>query len=146
VICSHGFLSQFTPTQRADLARAWWRMLAPKGTVLAVNRVRSDSPGAETKFSEQQGRAYCELIAEKLQRVRSLEEADKAAILARAGVYVQNLKGYSLLREELTALFSAPCFQLDDVKIVSSGTQDTHLSGPAVPALAQHACIVASKA
>jgi SAM-dependent methyltransferase len=143
-ICSHGFLSQFPPSRRAELVRQWSRLLAPGGTVLLVNRVRSGPCGAETRFSEKQGREFCETVAEKL-RHTSLAPSERATLLARAGIYVQRLCGYALTEEELAELFHQAGFRLDDCQIISSGAQDGKLTGPAVPTHAKHACLRASK-
>ena len=145
VICSHGFLSQFPPARRADLVRQWSRLLAPGGTVLLVNRVRPGLSGVETKFSKEQGREFCELVAETLHHTPSIEESDRAEILARTEIYVQRLIGYALTEEELAALFHRAGFRIDDCQILSSGAQDGKLSGPAIPAHARHACLIASR-
>lgn len=144
VICSHGFLSQFPPSQRTELVHRWSNWLTPEGTVLLVNRVRPGPAGAETKFSEKQGREFCETVAEKLGQT-SLQESERASILARVRIYVQRLCGYALTEDELAALFHQAGFRLDDCQIISSGIQDGKLSGPAVPTHAKHACVRASK-
>lgn len=144
VICSHGFLSQFTPPQRARLVRQWSRFLAPGGTVLLVNRVRPGPAGAETRFSEAQAHEFCEAVAKNLRCIDSLKESEKIAIIARAEVYAQRLVGYALTESELTELFSDTGFRVDNIQILASPAQDGKLIGPAVPANANHACLVAS--
>ena len=145
LICSHGFLSQFFPTQRTELIRQWSRALAPDGKVLLINRVRPGPSGAETKFSEKQGREFCELVAEKLRQTPSVEESDHAVILARTEIYVQRLIGYALTEEDLPTLFNQSGFRLDDCQIIFTGAQGGALSGPAIPTHAKHACVIASK-
>lgn len=145
MICSHGFLGQFRPAQRAELARRWCRALTPGGTVLLVNRVRSGVAGAETRFSEAQGREFCETVTEKLRQMNSLQESERADILARAKVYVHRLTGYALTEEELTTVFPDAGFRIDDLQILSSPVQDGKLSGPAVPSNARHAALIASR-
>jgi SAM-dependent methyltransferase len=143
-ICSHGFLSQFPPSRREELVRQWSRLLAPGGTVLLVNRVRPGPSGAETRFSEKQGREFCETVAEKL-RHTELDQANRAGILARAEIYVRRLCGYALTEEELVALFHQAGFRIEDCQIISRGAPDGKLTGPAVPSHAKHACLRASK-
>jgi SAM-dependent methyltransferase len=145
LICSHGFLSQFPPLRRAELVRQWSRLLSPNGTVLLINRVRPGPAGGETKFSEKQGQQFCDLVSQKLQATPALEESDRALILARSVIYVQRLNGYSLPETELTDLFQQTGFRIDDFQIISSGTQKSAFSGPAIPTDAQHACLVASR-
>ena len=145
IIVSHGFLSQFQPAQRAGILRRWADLLTPDGTVLSINRVRSGLSGGETKFSEKQGREFCETVAEKLGQMPSLEESDRAVIRARAGIYVQRLNGYALTEEELDSLFHHAGLQIDECKIISSGAQDAKFNGPAIPANARHACVIASR-
>ncbi len=145
VICSHGFLSQFPPTRRAELLRRWSRSLVPGGKVFLVNRVRPAPSGAETKFSEQQGREFCEALEGKLRANDSIPKADWAGILARASIYVQRLIGYALTEEELAGLFEQGGFEIDDCQTVATGKQDNALNGPAIPTRARHACIIGSR-
>jgi SAM-dependent methyltransferase len=145
VICSHGFLSQFPPARRAELVRQWSRSVVPGGKVFLVNRVRPAPSGAETKFSEQQGREFCEALEKKLQATDSIPNSDWDGILARAGVYVQRLIGYALTEEELPGLFEQAGFEIDDCQVVATGTQDQTMSGPAIPTRAKHACVIASR-
>lgn len=145
VICSHGFLSQFRPAQRAELVRRWLQALVPGGTTLLLNRVRTAPTGAETRFSEAQGREFCETVAENLRQMGSLQESEKADILARAKVYVHRLTGYALTEEELTTVFPDAGFRIDDLQILSSHARDGKLSGPAVPSNANHAALIASR-
>jgi SAM-dependent methyltransferase len=145
VICSHGFLSQFPPARRADLVRQWSRSVVPGGKVLLVNRVRPGPSGAETKFSEPQGREFCDALEKKLQASDFIPKSDWAGILARAGIYVQRLIGYALTEEELPGLFEQAGFAIDDCQVVATGSQDQNMSGPAIPTRARHACIIASR-
>jgi SAM-dependent methyltransferase len=145
VICSHGFLSQFPPARRAELVLRWSRLLTPGGIALLVNRIRSGASGVETRFSEEQGREFCETVAEKLRLTSVVEESEWAGILDRARIYVQRLNGYALTEEELAALFHQAGFRIHDFQIASNGAPDGQLSGPAIPAHAKHACLIASK-
>lgn len=145
VICSHGFLSQFTPPQRAELVRRWFRLLSPAGTALLVNRVRPGSAGIETRFSDVQRREFCTIVAERLRDLDSLDDSERRAILARAETYAQRLVGYILTEEELSGLFNDAGFHIDHIEFIASPSQDGKLNGPAVPANANHACLVASR-
>jgi SAM-dependent methyltransferase len=145
VICSHGFLSQFPPARRAELVRQWSRSVVPGGKVFLVNRVRPAPSGAETKFSEQQGREFCEALEKKLQATDSIPNSDWDGILARAGIYVRRLIGYALTEEELPGLFEQAGFEIDDCQVVATGTQDQTMIGPAIPTRAKHACVIASR-
>jgi SAM-dependent methyltransferase len=145
VICSHGFLSQFAPPQRLQLVQQWSGLLAPAGSVLLVNRVRSGPSGAEIRFSAAQGREFCEAVEKKLRLTDTLEEGEKTTILTRAEVYAQRLVGYALTESELTELFNDAGFHVDNIQILADAAQDGKLSGPAVPANANHACLVASR-
>jgi SAM-dependent methyltransferase len=143
-ICSHGFLSQFPPSQRLELVHQWFRLLAPAGTVLLVNRVRPGPAGTETKFSEAQARQFCDSVAEKLRRIGSADRSEIAAILARAEAYARRLVGYALTENELTTLFDSDGFHIDHTEILTSPAQDG-LVAPAVPGGANHACLVATR-
>jgi 2-polyprenyl-3-methyl-5-hydroxy-6-metoxy-1,4-benzoquinol methylase len=145
VICSHGFLSQFSPPQRTEIVRRWASLLAPGGTAISINRIRSGPSGAETRFSEQQGREFVKMVAAKLRQTPVIEESEWSGILARAEIYVRRLSGYSLTEEELNALFQQAGFRIEDRQIISSGAQESKLSGPAIPAHAKHACVIASR-
>jgi hypothetical protein len=85
------------------------------------------------------------MVRQKLQQMPALEESDRAGILARAAIYVQRLSGYALTEEELATLFHQAGFRIDDCQIISSGAQDARFNGPAIPANARHACLIASK-
>ena len=144
VVCSHGFLGLFAPPQRARLVQQWARALKSGGVAIFVNRIRPGPAGGEIKFSEAQGREFCEVIAAKLQD-RPLPESERSAIRDRAKVYVKQLVGYSLPEEELTALFQEAGFRVDEWQIISTDATHGKPRGPAVPSQAQHACLVASK-
>jgi SAM-dependent methyltransferase len=144
VICSHGFLGLFPPAQRAQLVQQWARALKPGGAVISVNRIRPGAGGGEIRFSESQGREFCNLIAAKLQDY-PLSESERSAIFDRAKVYVERLVGYSLTEEELTGLFHTAGFRMDEWQIISTGASHGKPGGPAVPSHAQHACLIASK-
>ena len=144
VIYSHSFLGLFPPAQRARLVQQWAHALKPGGAAISVNRVRPGPSGGEIKFSEAQGREFCDLIAAKLQD-HPLSESERTAILDRAKVYVERLVGYSLPPEELTALFQQAGFRTDEWQIISTGARYGQSGGPAIPSHAQHACLIASK-
>ncbi len=145
VVCSHGFLSQFLPEQRMKVVSQWSRLLAPGGVVLAVNRVRPGPAGVEIRFLEEQGKQFCELVAEKLRQSKLIEQSEWDGILARTKIYVQRLVGYALAEEELVTLFTKAGFHIDICRIITADAQGGSVSGPAVPANAKHACLIASK-
>jgi hypothetical protein len=146
VICSHSFLGQFPPQRRTTLVEKWSQLLAPMGSVLAVNRVRPDGTPRNHRFSPDQARSFCATVERRIRESPSLPESEASEIFNRARIYVQRLHGYAISAAELAALFQQAGFRIDDlVSVVSSDSRNSDASGPAVPACAEHACLLATK-
>jgi len=61
VICTHSFLGNFPPQQRAELVSVWRALLRPGGKLVTINRIRPDSCG-EVRFNAGQGEALRERV------------------------------------------------------------------------------------
>jgi hypothetical protein len=142
VICSHGFLSQFNPLQRAALVAKWSTLLPDGGTLMLINRIRSQASQQPFSFSAEQAAEFCAVIDRRIKEL----PGDTRDVPARARAYVQRLRGYALTADELAALLKQNGFRLTTLSTTTSAKSDTHqVSGPAVPTNAQHACALAVK-
>ena len=146
VICSHSFLGQFTPPRRMELVEKWSQLLGPLGTVLTVNRLRANSSPDAVRFSPDEARSFCATVEQRIRNSQSLPENEAAGVLHRAGIYVQRLQVYAMTGADLAATFQQAGFRIDDLSsIVSHEPQNSGICGLAIPANANHACLMATK-
>lgn len=141
-ICSHGFLSQFNPLQRAALVERWASLLPDGGHLLLINRIRPQASQQPFNFTAEQAAEFCAVIDRRINEL----PGDTGEIPARARAYVQRLRGYPLTSDQLTALLTQNGFRADSLSTITLATSHSQqISGPAVPTNAQHACIFAVK-
>jgi hypothetical protein len=147
VICSHSFLIWFPAQRRAELLGKWLQLLAPEGAAVAVNRVYPPGTPPMVAFSPEEARVFYSGVGRRLQETQVFTEADRVSILERVQIYLQRRRYHVIGAEDLAALFQQTGYRLELAStIASSDPRSFGIDGKAIPRVALHSCIVATKA
>jgi len=82
LVCTHSFLSFFDGPARAQLGRAWWRLLRPGGCVVTAQRIRVGAEPGLVGYGETEAQALAEDAARRANG--SVHETNVSADDARA--------------------------------------------------------------
>ncbi|HZN86480.1 MAG TPA: class I SAM-dependent methyltransferase [Burkholderiales bacterium] len=140
-VCTHAFLGNFDPAQRAALAAKWRALLRPGGRVVTVNRLRPGSEPLWIAFSTDQVWAFRERV-EDAAKARGL----RFPRLGRAAeAYAGRQAVYPLgTAEELRALFEQGGFDIEELSLAALDPAARQALGvPAVPGGDSYAQLVA---
>lgn len=113
MICTHAFLGFFSPSRRRDLVDTWARLLVEGGSVVTMQRIRSDYPEATIRFTDGQTDA---LAAAARSRAAALGDRlsislDDVATAARA--YARGMRTHPVRSaEDAERLFVSAGFAL----------------------------------
>jgi hypothetical protein len=147
VVCSHSFLGQFPEDQRARIVGRWRQFLNQEGAALTVNRIRASRDPEMLKFSPQQAQDFRETLLRRARESRELPQTTPEELVARAEAYIERQYAFAITRTDVEKLFESAGFRIDQLALVTSGGLERENAGAlAVPANAQHACVIASKA
>ena len=147
VICSHAFLGQFPSATRALIVRRWHDQLAPGGSAVLAQRLRAAAADEKQHFSNEQARAFCELVRERAAALAGRIEMAPDRLAAHAAVYARRLFAYPIDATALADLLAAPGFRLARFETVASPSSHvTGSRGVGIPGDAVHGCIRAEKA
>jgi hypothetical protein len=147
VVCSHSFLGQFPGAERARLVGRWLEVLNPHGTAVAVNRVRINSAPGILRFSGQQAQDFRETVLHRARESHHLLQTTPEELATRAEAYIGKQYAFPVTEADVADLFEQAGFRIDCLAVISSaGPESIRVGGPAVPANAQHACVIATKA
>lgn len=146
VVCSHSFLAFFEPIERRTVLSRWHAVLRPGGTVITANRIRPGAADTLVRFTPDQIEAFCQLAAERSERVPAALGIGRDEIVGVARAYAERQAVYSISAERLTTLFEETGFRIEGAlpHAVPSTRLDV-LSGSALPGEAHYAQIVATR-
>jgi hypothetical protein len=140
VICSHAFLGQFAPSRRSQIVSHWQNLLGHGGATVTINRIRPETLRDPVVFSEQQIQDFLKTVTARSGNTGT----DASLLVARARLYAQRLHAYAISGSDLAALFTDHGFRIAHHLVLSlAGSADSNARGLAIPAEAQHACLVA---
>lgn len=133
IVCTHSFLGWFTPPNMRRLARSWFEMLRPGGSVVTTRRLHeSGDPLVPKRFDDDEVLAYGE-------RVRRAAQEDVGPLPATpdemARVAWNYARGYArypaVSREALAEIFGAGGFPA--VEITDGTPADAGANRPSGP-------------
>jgi SAM-dependent methyltransferase len=137
-ICTHSLLSELSRPEREAVLEKWRELLRPGGRAILANRLRPSAVGTPVSFSEEQVRAYRDMVERKAVGFG----ADATAIAQDAERYARRRSAYPLRSlQEARELFESAGFALEKLAHVSleQGTE----TGPTAPQGAEYAHVIA---
>jgi hypothetical protein len=139
-IFSHSFLGQFAMARRARIVDYWRHLLVRGGAAVTINRIRPETLADPVAFSEQQIQTFLATVSDK----SGSTGCDPALLLTRARIYAERLHAYAIAAPDLAALFTDRGYRIAHQSAVASATDSgSKARGLAIPAEAQHACLIA---
>lgn len=146
-VCTHSFLGQIPASKRPALFSAWQRLLRPGGLAITADRVRPASGEAPIRFSPQQAREFCATVLRQGSTMRETLKIDPAELARISEIYASRQALYPVRsRTELHDLFRRSGFDIADStggpNEVATQQED---SGPAIPAKAEYALVIARR-
>ncbi|HEY6241432.1 MAG TPA: class I SAM-dependent methyltransferase [Burkholderiales bacterium] len=148
-ICTHSFLSYFSPDRRVDLLAKWRQLLRPGGAVITVNALRPGAAADRVGLNSAQARALREDVLARAQTMRSAVQLDPLELARDAEIYAGKLGFWRVQSgEEVRALFERSGFRMDRLicgpAAIASASQSA-VTGPTSPVSTDYAHIVATR-
>ena len=145
VICTHSFIGQFDPSERARLFAAWRRLLRPGGLLLTINRLRPGAGVGWLGYSREQAEKLSENVRRRAAEVGAIVGAAPDELAAAALRYASRMGAWPVRsQEEIRALSEAAGFRVEHLSaepvVLPAGGE---LTGPTVPAGADYAHLAA---
>ena len=144
-ICTHSFFGQIAPARRPQLLAAWRRLLRPGGLAISVDRIRPASNGEPIGFTPPQAQAFCATVLREAQSRRDTLGIEPRDLVRAAEIYAAAQTLYPVRsRAEVLELFEQAGFGI--VQLIC-GPNESEIqpedSGPAIPAKADYASVIA---
>ena len=146
-ICTHSFFGQIPVARRPALMAAWQKLLRPGGILITADRVRPASGEDPVRFTPDQARTFVAKVMQGAKAMGNALPAGLAELSARAESYASRQALFPVRsRSELHEALARAGF---DIAESSGGPNEleaqTSDSGPAIPASAEYALVIARR-
>ena len=147
VICTHSFLSRFTPYARGQLVSKWRQLLRPGGKVVTTTRIDPSWSEDPSGFKPTQLSAFCDRVLQEARCWRDILAADPDEMVEQARLYAQKSVNYSVRSpEEIVDLFERGGFEMERLQLTEvPGNVSARQSGSSTHQRATYAEIVATR-
>jgi len=145
VICTHGFFGNFDSAGRRALIERWHGLLRPGGRVVTVQRVRPGYEREHVAFSNEEATAFRAAVFERATEMAEHLDVSAQQLAALASAYAERVCSHPVRSDdELREAFEERGFELQRFeRVVTLPRAGARVSGPALPAGAEHVEIVA---
>jgi SAM-dependent methyltransferase len=148
-ICTHSFLSYFSPERRADLLARWRELLSPGGRAITVNALRPGPVSELVGLGPAQALALRENVLRWAEANRSRLQVEPLELFRDAEIYAARLGFWRVQSgEEVRRLFERSGFRVEELICSPAELEpgpSSELTGPTSPANTQYVHVVASR-
>jgi len=117
VLCTHSFLAQFPPRERAAVFRTWSDVLRPGGKLVTTMRVDTAPSAGPVRAAAQSVRRFRDAVLDAAESWRERLGLDRETLARRAEQYAERTVTYALTRDELLALLDQYGFAVDQLTL-----------------------------
>jgi SAM-dependent methyltransferase len=148
-ICTHSFLSYFSPERRLDVLARWRKLLSPGGRVITVNALRPGPVAELVGLSPAQALALRENVLQWAEANRSRLHVEPAELVRDAEIYAARLGFWRVQSgQEVRGLFERSGFRVDELicsaAVLGPGPR-SEVTGPTSPANTEYVHVVATR-
>jgi SAM-dependent methyltransferase len=148
-ICTHSFLSYFSPERRQDLLARWRELLHPGGQAITVNALRAGPASELVGLGPAQALALRENVQRWAEANPSRLQVAPLELVQDAEIYAARLAFWRVQSgEEVRRLFERSGFRVDELicspAVLEPGPR-SEVTGPTSPANTEYAHVIASR-
>ena len=148
-ICTHSFLSYFSPERRLDLLARWRELLAPGGRAITVNALRPGPASELVGLSPAQALTLRENVLRWAEANRSRLQVEPPELARDAEIYAARLGFWRVQSgEEVRGLFERSGFRVDELicgpAVLGPGPR-SEITGPTSPANTEYVHVIATR-
>jgi SAM-dependent methyltransferase len=148
-LCTHSFLSYFSPERRLDLLAKWRELLRPGGRAITVNALRPGPASELVGLSPAQALALRENVLRWTQANRSRLRVEPPELVRDAEIYAARLGFWRVQSgEEVRDAFERSGFRVDELlcgpAMLGPGPS-SGVTGPTSPANTEYVHVVATR-
>jgi SAM-dependent methyltransferase len=142
--CTHAFLGEFAPPDRARLLAVWHRLLRPGGRLATVQRIRQGArPDERVGFSAAQAREFVQGVVRAAASFDGALPMSAAELERAAARYAAELASWPVVSMDyLRGLFEEAGFALEELSGARMAGRAA-ASAPTTPSSAEYAFIIA---
>jgi SAM-dependent methyltransferase len=148
-VCTHSFLSYFSPESRPDLLARWRELLRPGGRAITVNALRPGPTSERVGLSRAQALALRENVQRWAEANRSTLQFEPLDLVREAEIYAARLGFWRVQSgEEIRGLLERSGFRVDQLTcgpaVLPLGPR-SEVTGPTSPANTEYVHVLATR-